>query len=51
MSKSGIDEKTKRTISEGVDVHTRMEETSKEIDKLEKRVNEAIKKVDDELER
>lgn len=51
MSKPEIDEKTKKIISEGVDVHTRMEETSKEIDKLEKRVNEAIKKVDDELER
>lgn len=51
MNKPEIDKETKRTISEGVDVHTRMEETSKEIEKLEERVNKAIKKVDDELER
>ncbi|MBP3707425.1 MAG: hypothetical protein J6J36_02300 [Clostridia bacterium] len=51
MNKPGIDKETKKIISEGVDVHTRMEETSKEIEKLERRVNQAIKKVDDELDR
>lgn len=51
MGNSEKDKETGRIISEGVDVHTRMGETSEKIEKLEKRVNKAIKEVDDELDR